>query len=222
MLERTLTHAAAKEFYDRFGSKQDAQAWYEDAAIESLIRASRFSDATSILEFGCGTGRLAEALLDDHLPDSALYRGIDISETMVTLSRQRLSRFGDRATVVLHETAEVPQLAGERVDRFVSTYVLDLLSATKIKEVVSWASEVLEPHGLICLAGVTRGPGVISGIVMGAWSAISKVNPAWVGGCRPVVLSGHLDPSHWTIEHRDVVVSWGVASEVIVARRQTS
>ena len=216
---RTLTHTAARSFYDRFGAKQDDQAWYEDAALENLVRASRFSEASSVLEFGCGTGRLAETLLEHELPGDAVYRGIDISDTMVTLSRERLSRFGSRATVALRELAELPQLSGERFDRFLSTYVLDLLPAAEIEQVIAWAFEVLEPDGLICLAGITRGPGLISGMVMGAWSAVSRLSPVWVGGCRPVVLTSHLDPTDWSIEHREVVISWGVASEVIVARR---
>jgi len=222
MSERTLSPAAAKEFYDRFGSKQDAQAWYEDAAITALIRASRFSAAASVLEFGCGTGRLAEALLEGHLPETAVYRGLDISETMVRLSRERLSRFGGRAAVVLHATAEVPRLTVDGVDRFLSTYVLDLLPAARIKEVLSWASRVLRPGGLICLAGITRGTGLVSGAVMGTWNAVFKIRPATVGGCRPVVLADDLAPDVWAIEHHEVVVRWGIASEVVVARRRAS
>jgi hypothetical protein len=34
----TLTHAEARAFYDRFGAKQDAQAFYEGRAVRDLIR----------------------------------------------------------------------------------------------------------------------------------------------------------------------------------------
>jgi hypothetical protein len=32
-----LTRSQAQRFYDRFGKKQDAQAFYEDAALDDLI-----------------------------------------------------------------------------------------------------------------------------------------------------------------------------------------
>jgi hypothetical protein len=34
--ERTLTRAEARSFYDKFGSKQDEQAFYEDAALSAM------------------------------------------------------------------------------------------------------------------------------------------------------------------------------------------
>jgi hypothetical protein len=58
-----LTHAEARTFYDRFGSRQDWQAFYEDAAVERLLVAGRFDLASTVVEFGSGTGRLAERLL---------------------------------------------------------------------------------------------------------------------------------------------------------------
>ena len=33
----TLSHSQAKRFYDRFGSKQDKQSFYEDKALDELI-----------------------------------------------------------------------------------------------------------------------------------------------------------------------------------------
>lgn len=220
MAERTLAPAAAKKFYDRFGSKQDAQAWYEDAAIDDLIGASRFSEASSVFEFGCGTGRLAEKLLSEHLPEDATYHGIDISDTMLQLSRERLTRFGDRASVALHDSAGMPEVQLEGVDRFLSTYVLDLLPLAQAEAVLSWAFDLLRPGGMLCLAGITRGSGLLSRIVMGGWATVSRINPAWVGGCRPVVLIEQLRSEQWEIDHRKVVVAWGIASEVIVAHRR--
>jgi len=34
---RTLSHQQAKAFYDRFGAKQDSQAFYEDRAVQELV-----------------------------------------------------------------------------------------------------------------------------------------------------------------------------------------
>jgi SAM-dependent methyltransferase len=87
----------ARRFHDSFGSKQDAQGFYEDAALDALVEHSEFSLAQSVLEIGCGTGRLAARLLADCLPASAAYVGVDISETMAGLAWRRLGPWSGRA-----------------------------------------------------------------------------------------------------------------------------
>ncbi|MFQ5347400.1 MAG: class I SAM-dependent methyltransferase, partial [Rhodothalassiaceae bacterium] len=73
---RTLSRAAMRAFYDRLGRGLDSQAFYEDPALEELVRAGAFEHARVVLEFGCGTGRLAAKLLADHLPPGAHYIGL--------------------------------------------------------------------------------------------------------------------------------------------------
>jgi ubiquinone/menaquinone biosynthesis C-methylase UbiE len=96
---RTLTHQQAKAFYDRLGSKQDLQAFYEVPATNNLIAHAAFEAAQSVFECGCGTGALAERLLSRHLPPQARYLAVDSSATMVRLARSRLARFGERVAV---------------------------------------------------------------------------------------------------------------------------
>ncbi|MGE5248130.1 MAG: class I SAM-dependent methyltransferase, partial [Verrucomicrobiota bacterium] len=81
----TLSHEEARAFYDRFGAKQDWQRFYEDRAIADLIAHASFGKAGAVLEFGSGTGRLAETLLARHLPPTARYLALDVSGTMVSL-----------------------------------------------------------------------------------------------------------------------------------------
>lgn len=94
-----LTRDEARRFYDRFGARQDSQAFYEDRALDALIRAGDFENARSVVEFGCGTGRLAARLLGELLPPSTTYVGFDLSATMVSLARERLRELGERVRV---------------------------------------------------------------------------------------------------------------------------
>jgi len=87
-----LSQDQVREFYDRFGSRQDAQGFYEDRATAMLIEHSDFALARSVFEFGTGTGRFAEKLLSGCLPSFCRYSGIDVSSTMVRLSNLRLQR----------------------------------------------------------------------------------------------------------------------------------
>lgn len=212
-----LTPSQARSFYDRFGSKQDAQAFYEDAALDDLIAHANFEQADRIFELGCGTGRLAYRLLAEHLPPSASYLGIDISKTMIDIAGQRLAPFGRRARVVSSDGSMSFPLADHSADRIVSTYVLDLLSEEDIGQAIEEARRVLAPDGKLCLVSLTQGRSLASRTVAGLWSALFRLHAPLVGGCRPVRLDPFIDPQDWSVEHRNTVVQFGVPSEVLVA-----
>jgi ubiquinone/menaquinone biosynthesis C-methylase UbiE len=214
---RTLTPEEAKGFYDKFGSKQDAQSFYEEPALQTLIANAAFQDAQSVFEFGCGTGRFAVELLQHHLPATARYRGVDISTTMVGLAATRLAPFAPRAEIAssFHElTLPIPDAS---VDRFVATYVFDLLPISAQQRLISEVRRVLCPAGMLCLVGITDGTTWSSRVVMAVWQWLFARKPSWVGGCRPSRARGYIPSTEWIIRFRTVVVSWGVASEVVIA-----
>ena len=154
---KMLSHAEARAVYDRFGARQDRQSFYEDEAIADLLDHLALGEARAIVEFGCGTGRLAKTLLDEHLPPTAHYVGIDSSTTMVTLAGERLAPYGARAKI-LHTTGDMQlDLAANAFDRYVSTYVLDLLSEEDIAALLAEAQRILAPGGLLGVASLTHG-----------------------------------------------------------------
>lgn len=213
----TLSRREAQRFYDRFGKKQDAQAFYEDAALEDLIAHAKFETAQSVYEFGCGTGRLAARLLEQILPSSASYIGTDISQVMISIARQRLMLYEKRANLTQSNGAIHIELTENTVDRIVSTYVLDLLSDADIRSLVAEAYRVLKPDGKLCLVSLTNGVTIVSRIVSTLWKMLFKARATLVAGCRPVNLKSYLDQASWTLEYHHIVVQYGVPSEVIVA-----
>ncbi|WP_456426276.1 class I SAM-dependent methyltransferase [Rhodocaloribacter sp.] len=219
MHEALLSHEQARAFYDRFGARQDRQRFYEDAAVEEMLRHLALGEARFVLEFGCGTGRLAEALMREHLPEHARYLGLDVSATMVALARRRLAPFADRATVRLTDGTPRLDLADGSVDRFLSTYVLDLLSEEDIRSVLAEAHRVLEPGGRLGLVSLTHGTTLASKLVVKGWTLLHRLNPALVGGCRPLTLETYVGEA-WEVRHRATVVRFGVPSEVLVAVRR--
>lgn len=215
---RTLTPEEAKAFYDHFGAKQDRQAFYEAPALRALVANSSLPEATSVFEYGCGTGQLAATLLREQLSPSASYLGIDISTTMTRLASDRLAGFSPRASIQQVEPSTTALPAGSATaDRFLSTYVLDLLPDAAVRRVLAEAARILRPGGLLCLAGVTHGATILSRVVMSGWRLLFNRRPAWVGGCRPTSLSHFVTPDAWATHCHQTVVSWGIASEVLVA-----
>lgn len=212
-----LTREEARKFYDRFGRRQDAQGAYEDAALDDLVAHARFDSAGAVFELGCGTGRFAERLLESHLPPDATYAGVDLSSTMIELARQRLVPFADRASAMLSDGSPEQAMADGSVDRFVSTYVLDLLAEAEIRTVLDEAHRLLAAGGILAVTGLTRGATPVSRVVTALWRFVHRLRPRLVGGCRPIVARDFLDPSRWEVVHHADVVAWGVTSEVLVA-----
>ncbi len=215
----TLSPAAARRVYDRIGRKQDTQAFYEDRATSKLIPHLDLATATSVFEFGCGTGRFASSLLAKQLPPHAAYRAVDVSPVMIELARERLSGFGSRAVVKLSEGGPPVDEPAAAYDRFLSNFVLDLLSVEDITRVIDEAYRMLRPGGLLGLSSLTTGFTPMSRAFGWLWARIHAFRPALVGGCRALDLLEFLPDDRWKIRHHARVAPLGIALEVVVAER---
>lgn len=49
-------------------------------------------------------------------------------------------------------------------------------------------------------------------------TAGAHASPTWVGGCRPLELRPILDARLWRTEHARTITSYGIASDVHVAK----
>jgi ubiquinone/menaquinone biosynthesis C-methylase UbiE len=213
-----LTHEEARRVYDKIGEWQDFQ-FYENKALEDLVSHGGFDRAGSVLEFGCGTGRLAETLFKKYLPGDCRYLGLDISPTMVRLARERLKPWQARAEVVLTDGSLKLDVPDSAFDRFVSTYVLDLLSEEDIRAVLGEAHRSLRPGGLVCLTGLTCAKGLFGRIITRLWERVHSLRPTLVGGCRPINIKDYLNGERWHIIHHNRITALGISSEVLVASR---
>jgi ubiquinone/menaquinone biosynthesis C-methylase UbiE len=216
--ERVLSVDQARAFYDRLGAWQDWQ-FYEDPPLRRLLQAAKFQAAHSIIEFGCGTGRFALQILSEIAPADCRYLGIDVSPTMAALARARLSTYSGRAELRLSDGAVTIGEPDGSFDRYVSNYVLDLLSRDCTGQLLSEAHRVLEPGGLLCLVSLTHGSSPFQKLVSSVWSRIQAARPALVGGCRPIELLDVVSLPDWRVEFREVVSRFGLSSEVVVAAR---
>ena len=99
------------ETYDRSSAPQ--QSWAEDV----LGRLDGLAPDATVLDVGCGTGRVTERLLE--LVPRGRVLAIDASEAMVELARAHL---GDRAEVSCQDALELE--VPEPVDAIVSTAAL--------------------------------------------------------------------------------------------------
>lgn len=214
---RYLSPEEAQHFYDRFGSRQDWQVFYEKPAIADLITHAALDSGRSVFEFGCGTGALAARLLRHHLPPDARYLGLDLSSTMVSLARKRLQPWAERAQIEQGDGSPQLHQLDNGFDRFVSTYVFDLLAPNFIEQLLAAAHRLLVPGGMLCLASLTFGSSSPGRAVARCWQAVWKLNPALVGGCHPIELLDFLPTQHWDPRYRATITRWAIPSEVLIA-----
>ena len=218
-MTKTLSYSEAKKFYDRFGKRQDNQPFEEDA-IQLTLASGNFEKATAICEFGSGTGLAARQLFNNTLQSTTTYIGIDSSDTMVALARERLKFWQGRATVLKSDGGIRVPLADNSVDRFLSTYVFDLLSEQDIRAVVAEARRVLMPGGLLAVASLTHGTENVERAIEAVWMTGFRIRPKLVGGCRPIDLASFIPPeAGWQYETQETVSQLGFCSEVIVAKK---
>jgi SAM-dependent methyltransferase len=216
---RVFAHAEARGFYSRLGSWLDTQAFYENLAVSCLLDRSRFDAARSVFEFGCGTGRVAARLLESALPQQSSYTAVDVSPVMVKLTLERLRPWAGRVDVRLTDGSPAfPDEAGS-YDRFLSTYVLDLLSDEDTRRLLAEARRLLSGGGLLCVASLSCQATGVARMVAKLWARLHALSPSLVGGCRPVDLPGCLPTRDWRIECCETVTSFGIASDAVVASR---
>ncbi len=217
--ERLLSTSQAKRFYDRFGARQDKQIFYEGPALDQMLSHLALNEACAVLEFGCGTGRLAAEMLSAYLPDSARYLGLDVSTTMARLARDRTALYGMRARIQQTDGMLQIRAATGAFDRVVCTYVLDLMSDDAIAVLLDEFHRVLKPGGLMGLVGITPGNGGVARLVSGVWRGLHRLSPKLVGGCRPIQIARRLDLKQWKLHHHRTVAPYNITSEVLVAQR---
>lgn len=149
-----------------------------------------------VLDAGCGSGRVTEALAE-RLPGGRVV-ALDGSPSMVAAARERLARFGDRIEFVVADLGRSPLPVAEPVDAVFS-------SAT-----FHWVAD----HDVLFanLAAVTRPGGRLvaqcggSGNIASVQRALATVGDGWLGPAhfetveattRRLTAAGYVDIECW-------------------------
>lgn len=221
---RVLTHEQARLVYDRAGAKvKDSDSVYGGPAISALLAAADLrGSCSSVFEFGCGSGRLAQRLFEKgEISAGTRYVGVDASPVMVELARERLKGTPSasfRLVPGCPAAAAAPEAPGA-FSAVLSTYVLDIMSCDDVAAFLASAWRILEPGGRLCVVNLGEGctPATRAGSAI--WEAVHALAPTVVGGCRSQRLLDYLGPG-WEVAHREVVPGGFVASEVLMALKK--
>ena len=153
----------------RFHSMEYVANWARD--VGNPVRESVFhhilaqlvlrdDESPHIIELASGPGILAEFLLE-RLPN-ATYEGMDYSEPMLTLARERTDRFGER--VHLHQVdlreSDWPSAALRKPQAVISIQAMHDVGGEEEHEAIYTAAyQLLAPQGLFLNADLVRQSG---------------------------------------------------------------
>jgi SAM-dependent methyltransferase len=144
------------------GGKWDVDAFFAlgrrevDGALGELAGLGLTPGRTRALDFGCGVGRLSQALAD-HVDEVI---GLDIAPSMLAKAReldQRLHRSGGRIRFVLNETPDLSLIETGSVDVVFSSLVLQHLPPGLARRYLREFVRVLAPAG-VAIFQVASGP----------------------------------------------------------------
>jgi ubiquinone/menaquinone biosynthesis C-methylase UbiE len=135
------------------------------AAMARLEAPPRFG---RVLDFGCGAGRLTQALAD--YADEVV--GVDVAPPMLEVAR-RIDRSGGRCRFVLNEAPDLSAFEDGGFDLVYSELVLQHLPARVIDGYLAEFMRVLRPGGLAVLQCLTSPLWTVKG-------AIWRLVPGWL------------------------------------------
>lgn len=211
MPEQAISSETARRIYDWFGGRYDWFEFYEARARERARHWLDLGPGLQVLEAGVGTGKFLKEIRIAVKPDG-LAVGVDLSRVMLDLARRK------GALVCEADVRHLP-LVGGRFDRVYAAYLLDLLPTASHPGVIEGFRRVLRPGGRLVVLSLTEGVDLPSRAVTAAWKAAYAISPVLCAGCRPLTLQDAVEDSDLELEEREVVVQFGVASEIVVARR---
>jgi len=212
MIQETLTPTAARRYYDLIGARYDWFAFYEARAKQLALELLDLAPGQSVLNVGMGTGKESLAIQEAIRPGGAAF-GVDLSPAMLLAARQR------NLPALCQADGRWLPFAGESFDRLLSTYVLDLIPAWDLISMLSGYRRLLKPGGRLVLLSLTEGVDQASRGFVRLWKLAYNLSPIACGGCRPLQLTGLVEEAGLSLLQREVIVQWGVPSEVIVAVR---
>jgi demethylmenaquinone methyltransferase/2-methoxy-6-polyprenyl-1,4-benzoquinol methylase len=138
----------SREFYNRISKAYDFLANASEHAVrERGERALHNGLGESVLEIGCGTGHSLVSFAKA-AETTGTVCGVDISEGMVHVARDRIMRAGVANRIMLHvgDGRQLPY-QNARFDAAFMSFALELFSSPDILRVLAEVRRVLRPSG---------------------------------------------------------------------------
>jgi ubiquinone/menaquinone biosynthesis C-methylase UbiE len=212
----TRSKAQAKATYDRLSRWYDKlTGWSEKKAEEIGLKKLDAREGERILEIGFGTGRCLKVIAES-VGLSGEVCGIDISEGMGRIARQRLADAGlsDRADLRCGDATQLP-FDSNSIDAVFMSFTLELFDTPEIPIVLHECRRVLRQGGRVCVAVLSK-KGETA--MTRAYEWLHRTLPNYVD-CRPIFAQQVLEAAGFEISDATDMPHWGFLCEIVLATK---
>lgn len=209
---------SARASYNRLSRWYDVIAgstekMYRDWGLEKLCA----QPSEKILEIGFGTGHCLVALAKAVGPAGRVI-GLDISDGMWAVARERLDREGltDRVELHLGDAAELDFIRANSLDGVFMSFTLELFDSPEIPGVLQECHRILKPNGRIVVVSMTKtNP---PGIAVRIYEWFHEHLPDYAD-CRPIFARQALEQARFQIQDVSVSSMWGLPVETVLGEK---
>jgi len=222
MVEAThQTPEKIQKYYSWRASNYDAGAGFEVEHHTEALRLANIQTGQRVLDVACGTGRgtvgLAQAVGAEGRVDA-----LDLSEAMLGQAHRKIETLGlsNRVHFRQGNARELPY-PDETFDLVYNGYMFDLIPLDGFLPILKEMRRVLKPGGKLVLVNMSKPDGrktLFEKIYEKGWAVMP---------CRPVLMSGYLEPTGFSEVQRFyrptrgsiVSLLWG--QEIVLACKVT-
>jgi ubiquinone/menaquinone biosynthesis C-methylase UbiE len=213
MPDKTIEKSRVAAIYRKIAPSYDLWAWLtESKARDRCLDLADIRDGESVLEVAVGTGLAFERILQKN--PSGRNEGIDLTEAMLARAERKAAKSGSTNYRLRVGDAYDLDFPDDTFDVLINNYMFDLLPEPDFPAVLEEFNRVLRPHGRLSMVNMTKGERWYNGI----WERIYRINPAWLGGCRGVLVLPYLESSGFVQIRREYLSQFTFPSEIICAK----
>jgi ubiquinone/menaquinone biosynthesis C-methylase UbiE len=186
---------------------------YRDWGLEKLSA----QPGEKILEIGFGTGHCLVSLAQAVGPTGRLI-GVDISDGMLAIARERLQNEGLAERVDLHlgDAAKLDFIEAGGLDGVFMSFTLELFDNPEIPHVLQECHRILKPGGRLVVVSMTKTEPPGAAVRMYEWFHEKVPNYA---DCRPIFARGSIEQSGFAIQDVSVSSMWGLPVEIVLGKK---
>jgi demethylmenaquinone methyltransferase/2-methoxy-6-polyprenyl-1,4-benzoquinol methylase len=209
---------AARVSYNRMSRWYDliagsTEAKYRNWGLEKL--AARPGE--TVLEIGFGTGHCLVSLANA-VGVTGRVTGLDISDGMLAIARERLREQGlsDRVDLHLADAANLSFIEASSLDGVFMSFTLELFDNPEIPRVLQECHRVLKPAGRLAVVAMTKTDP--PGVAVRLYEWFHEHMPDYAD-CRPIFARQALEENGFEIRDRSVSSMWGLPVELVLGKK---
>jgi ubiquinone/menaquinone biosynthesis C-methylase UbiE len=198
-------------WYDRIAGSTEKK--YRDWGLEKLSAQPR----ETILEIGFGTGHCLVSLAKA-VGQAGRVLGLDISDGMLAVARERLQAEGldNRVDLHLGDAANLDFIETNSLDGVFMSFTLELFDNPEIPRVLQECHRILKPGGRLVVVSMTKTDPPTVPVRIYEW--FHEYMPDYAD-CRPIFARQALEQSGFKIQEVSLSSMWGLPVEIVLGKK---